>query len=477
MFAFGIAQLRKILYDTLVKKFVRKAVVPPSNLPVTARARHRPPGEFRGQCCNMGVSVMMKLCTRLLAVVGFLATAGTASAEGFALYEYSARGVALGGATVARKPDPSAVAYNPALITRLKGANVQAGISAITPSGYMSSEDPANGGTDTHLKASTWMVPNFYYTQQINDKFTFGIGEFSRFGLGFEYPHNWPGKNNVYQVELTTASVNPNIAWAVTDKLSLAVGLEVMYLNLDLKKKSPLPLPNAQVDANIQNADSVGYGGNLAAHYQFNEQWGAGLVYRSQIKQRAEGVNEMTVENVPSWIVNGSPLLSNMDKDHNAHGTVVLPDSLAGAVSWSPMPELSFELGAIWTRWSTFKNLSIHTDDVGVSRSKKYWDDAWRLNFGVEYDALDWLTLRAGFVYDQSPMTEAYEDYLIPTDGRYIYSAGLGFHWNAWTLDLAYAYIDAVGRKYSARPADGVLDSHAKSTRTDIFSLSVGYQF
>ncbi len=65
----------------------------------------------------------------------------------------------------------------------------------------------------------------------------------------------------------------------------------------------------------------------------------------------------------------------------------------------------------------------------------------------------------------------------MPTDGRNIYSGGLGFKIDQWTVDLAYAYIDAKNRSYTARPADDVLDSHTRNLKTHIFSASVGYEF
>lgn len=111
-----------------------------------------------------------------------------------------------------------------------------------------------------------------------------------------------------------------------------------------------------------------------------------------------------------------------------------------------------------------------------TSESKKDWKDTWRLNFGAEYQLLDWMAVRAGYIYDQSPMTEEYEDYLVPTDGRHIYSTGLGFTWEAWGLDLAYAYIDANGRSYEARPGSGVSKSKAYG-HSNLFSLSISYEF
>jgi long-chain fatty acid transport protein len=420
----------------------------------------------------------MRTLRVFLAVAGFvLASAAPVLAEGFALYEWSARGIALGGATVAREPDASTVAYNPALMTKLHGIHIQGGFSAITPDGRMQT---TSGGVtqSTTLKPATWVVPHLYYTQQLSDRWFVGVGEFSRFGLGFEYPHNWPGRQNVYQVKLNTASINPNVAWKATDNLSLAAGVEFVYVKLDLKKRTVLPNPAWEIDSDIQDAEDVSPGFNLAAHYQFNDQWAAGLSYRSQTKVRAWGdvdFNDVN-GNIPGPVYNAAV------KDGTAHAEVVFPDSVAGGVSFTPIPELSFEVGATWTRWSTFRSLRIHIPQTianpeGISESKKMWDDAWRLNAGVEWKALDWMTLRAGYIWDQSPMTEEYEDYLVPTDGRNMYSVGVGFQYDAWTLDLAYAYIDAKGRSYSSNTETHVLDSKAKSTRTDIVSMTLGYEF
>ena len=433
---------------------------------------------------------MFKFCARLLAVMVFLTTTGSAFAEGFALYEYSARGVALGGAMMARKADPSAVAYNPALLTQLKGAHVAGGASFISPRGKMDWEKADGESGSTSLKTNTWIIPHLYYTQQLSDDWYFGVGEFSRFGLGFEYPHGWPGRFNIYEVALQTASLNPNIAWKATEQLSLAAGIEIVYVTLDLKKrvKGPVlnpftgnPLGYNEVDANIQNADDVGVGFNVAGHYQFDDEWAAGLQYRSQVRVHAHGDAQFTNMGYygdPAGSGFSGAYYNAMFKDGTAHATVILPDSVSGGVAWTPREDLSIEVGAIWTRWSTFRGLNIHMPDpLPASNNPKHWRDTWRFNVGVEYDVLDWMTLRAGYVWDQSPMTEEYEDYLVPTDDRNIYSAGLGLRWDAWTVDMAYAYIHPRGRVYDSSSKTNVLDSKANASYTSIVSFTLGYEF
>lgn len=429
---------------------------------------------------NKGFISMLHARVWLMALVLLSASAGNALAEGFALYEYGARGVALGGAVMARKPDPSAVAYNPALITQLPGVNLMAGVTAVVPSGKMDWQDRDGSRGTTELRDSVWGIPHFYYTHQLSDSLFFGIGEFTRYGLGFEYPHDWPGRFNIYQVSLVSGSLNPNLAWKATDKLSIALGVELIYVSLDIKKRVMVNGNSAlEVDSNITNADAWGVGGNIALHYQFNDQWALGLQYRSQARVHAYGdveFTDVTMEKTLGPV--GKGLFEQNFHDGTAHSVVVLPDSMSGGLSYTPIPELSIEVGAIWTRWSTFRDLDIHLPDgMPVSRNPKRWKDVWRLNAGVEYQALDWLTLRAGYVFDQSPMPEKYEDYLVPTGNRNIYSFGVGFHGEAWNLDLAYAFIKPQDRGYKADDGRGTIRSRTRDTNTQLFSVSLSYAF
>lgn len=428
---------------------------------------------------------MIFFCSRFIcSIIWVFAFVGMACAEGFALYEYSARGVALGGAVVARKPDASAVAYNPALLARLPGTQIMAGLSTVTPMGKMETWDSDGNKENTGLRASTWAIPHMYFTHQINDKLTFGIGEFTRFGLGFEYPHNWPGRFNIYEVSLKSASINPNIAWAVTDELSLAAGGEIVYVNLDMKKRVDLSaltggLVGVEADSNIQDASDTGLGWDVAAHYQFNDQWAVGFLYRSQVRVHAKGNVEYTLMGDGKDIPGVRNYFNNQFRDGKAHATVILPDSYTGGVSFTPIPELSFEVAATYTRWSSFRGLNIHLPQpIGVSNNPKHWKDVWRIGAGVEYSPLDWLTLRAGYTFDESPMAGQYQDYLVPTNDRNIWSVGLGFTWNSWQADITYAFIDAKGRVYHASDETKVLRSRAHdSNSTHIVSFSLSYAF
>lgn len=417
---------------------------------------------------------MSKIRLFALACLMVMGTPTTLFAEGFALYEWGARSVGLGGATMARKPDASVLSSNPAAMTRLDGTHIQVGITGVIPHGEMDFTDgPSTGrgaGSSDKVKSKVWPVPSAYFTHQVNERLFLGIGEFSRFGLGFEYPGDWGGRYNIYDVSVVTASVNPNLAYKVTDKLSLAVGAEFMYVDITLKKKVPsagLGIPGPNFDIDFENStDNVEHAFNFALHYQFNDQWAAGAAYRTRLKHNIDG--KLRVD--PNL---GGPLV-----DQNFTATVYMPDSASFGVSYSPIPKLSVEVGAIWTHWSRFTDLDFQFDYLPKAYNKKYWDNTWRFNIGIEYALNDWIDLRAGYVWDECPVPEDREDYLIPTDNRHIWSVGAGFKLrNNWTIDTAYALVDPRERHYKTRAADGVYEGKTRESRSHILSLSVGYKF
>lgn len=404
-----------------------------------------------------------------------LACSGLASAEGFAVYEWGARSTALGGAVTARQPDPSAVAANPAAITMLKGKQLQLGFSLVMPKGNASFDDQDYGMDGEYkLRDEYWAMPSAYYTHELSDRITLGLGEYTRFGLGMDYPKHWPGRYSIHNVELQTFSVTPVMGIQVTDNLSVGLGFEAMYLDIMIKKAvdlSPLvpgsPPPSKATDAqSTLEGDSWGFGGSLSLHYTIDENWAVGLIYRSAVKQKVKG--EARFE-PPAWA--GSSVVSD------AHANVTLPESVTAGLAWTPNEQWSVEVGATWTRWSRFRYLNIHIDDLPDSYSKRHWKDAWRFSIGVEYYPVDWVALRAGFIWDQCPVTKANEDYLIPTAHRQIYSLGLGFHLEDWTIDLGYGLLNVNERHYASRPEDHIYKSSTHRSLSHIAAVSVTYKF
>ena len=421
---------------------------------------------------------------KALRVVGLwvalvLGMASSAMAEGFALTEWSARGLGLASGMVGRADDVSAIAYNAAGITQLPGVQVMGGMGLIAPMGTLSL-DTTYGKQETTTKPAVWAAPHAYASWQLNDSLWLGLGVFSRFGLGNSYDQNWTGRYNLYSVNLQTVSAVPTLAWKINDILSVSAGLEIMNVNLTTEQKLTSPVIAAlragDQDIEVQ-ASGWGVGGHFGLHARLNDEWSVGLAYKTQVTVNAYG--DAKHDGKPAG---KTPELTNCD----AHGTVQLPDSLALGVAYKPLDNLSFEVGAVWTRWSTYNSLNIYMDNGNQSISHKNWNDGWNFNASVEYKPLDWWSLRAGFWYETPVINEDHSDFMVPSNGRTALTLGTGVEWNDFTIDFAYCHMwinptnyddtDASGIRTPGL-ASGITGGNSKDTVANIYMLSFGYKF
>lgn len=421
---------------------------------------------------------------KALRVVGLwvalvLGVASSAMAEGFALTEWSARGLGLASGMVGRADDVSAIAYNAAGITQLPGVQVMGGMALVAPMGTLSL-DTDNGKQETTTKPAVWAAPHAYASWQLNDSLWLGLGVFSRFGLGNSYDQNWTGRYNLYSVNLQTVSAVPTLAWKINDILSVSAGLEIMNVNLTTEQKLTSPVIAAlragDQDIEVQ-ASGWGVGGHFGLHARLNDEWSVGLAYKTQVTVNAYGDAKHDGK-----LAGKTPELTNCD----AHGTVQLPDSLALGVAYKPLDNLSFEVGAVWTRWSTYNSLNIYMDNGNQSISHKNWQDGWNFNASVEYKPLDWWSLRAGFWYETPVINEDHSDFMVPSNGRTALTLGTGVEWNDFTIDFAYCHMwinptnyddtDASGIRTPGL-ASGITGGNSKDTVANIYMLSFGYKF
>lgn len=425
---------------------------------------------------------------KALRVVGLwvalvLGMASSAMAEGFALTEWSARGLGLASGMVGRADDVSAIAYNAAGITQLPGVQVMGGMGLIAPMGTLSL-DTAHGKQETTTKPAVWAAPHAYASWQLNDSLWLGLGVFSRFGLGNSYDQNWTGRYNLYSVNLQTISAVPTLAWKINDILSVSAGLEIMNINLTTEQKFPMPVlgmagnPAFDNDIEVQGS-GWGVGGHFGLHARLNDQWSVGLSYKTQVTANVYG------EAKYEGMLKQGGMKEFQDSD--AHGTVQLPDSLALGVAYKPLDNLSFEVGAVWTRWSTYNSLNIYMDNGSNSISHKNWQDGWNFNASVEYKPLDWWSLRAGFWYETPVVNEDHADFMVPTNGRTALTLGTGVEWNDFTVDFAYCHMWINPTSYDDTDSSGIKNIHglptgitggtSKDTVANIYMLSFGYKF
>ncbi|MGB4208667.1 MAG: outer membrane protein transport protein [Thermovirgaceae bacterium] len=165
------------------------------------------------------------------------------------------------------------------------GVLLSAGLAFIMPGETLTQV----GGDSDGMIDHTFIPPHFYYTRQLSDHRWFGVGLLTLFGLGTDFPPDWYGKYNSYYANIQSPSLNPNLAWKVNDRLSLSLGVEVLWFECGARRRVP---PSQQVPMGIDFrllSDDVGYGWNVGLHFKLDEATRIGLHYRSQFNLTISG--------------------------------------------------------------------------------------------------------------------------------------------------------------------------------------------
>ncbi len=409
---------------------------------------------------------MNKLSKYSVLVLPFVFAANTALGAGFGLYEFSARGNAMGGAVLAGEAEPASIALNPALITDLKGSQVQLGATLVTARARVTYD-----GQTTDPEHAFWVLPNFYYTQQINEDWYAGIGMFTRFGLSNEYDdRTWAGAKNIYEVGVTSLSVQPTVAYKVTDRLSASAGVEVMYFDFMEGKRQPLG-GSAYTDMKIEG-DSVGASPILALAYKANDKVNFGTSFRFRTKQALEGTVEYY--NPAAAALNG-----------DVTGDITLPAQLAMGVSYKPTDDLLVEFNWMNIFWSSFDSIDITFDKYSTppaeKSEKKEWKDTYRIGLGAEYTLTSSLKVRGSYIFDKSPVNNDYMDVLVPVNDRHLFGTGLGWKvTDRYTIDLSYTYLLGTslgGHTDQNAVAEANKQVSYKNGSSHLAGLSVKYTF
>lgn len=410
----------------------------------------------------------MNLKNKVL-TLGILCALGlpqAAGAEGFAINEWSAEGVAMGGARMFAEGDAANVAYNPASITKVDGEAFKVSATYLSPHGDYDLYDGNDVIESGHNRVHFGFAPGTYYVKKLNDKDWFGIGAFSRFAMVSEFERNSQVSTNAFVSRLDGVSVTPTFAHKFDDKWSAAVGAEINYVRLTMEKNIAYdPTNEMGVGPTHTKGESYALGWNAAANYAFDDKNEIGIVYRSRIKHSMEA---------DFHAYNGPVTLSG-----DAYGEVTLPESWHIGYSHKFNDKTRVELNAVRTGWDTYDALNI-TTPMGVSASPKNWEDGWRYAIGVEHKLSDKYTLMAGFAYDESSIPYNGGDFMVPTGNRKTYSIGARYNDKDQTLAIALGWMDVGDLSFkfrdSADPTGDKLGRHAHTHDSFTKIIGISYQ-
>ena len=364
-----------------------------------------------------------------------------AFASGFGLYEMSASSHALGGAVVGRAVDASANYFNPATLNDIEDVTVSAGFVTEHPRARMR----VNGFSGSSaMNPGLFWLPHLQAAVPLPAGFAFGFGAYVECGLGSEYDRNWPLVNSSQQTTVESITLNPNVAYAITDRWSVGAGLRFFYFDFE-QYSEPMPgLVYHRLKGDNRLRD---WGWHVGTRYRLLDNLAVGLVYKSTINVNVDGKSQVDgAQN--RWV--------------DAQTDIDMPESITGGFNWDITDDWHFGSAFTWTKWSNFSQLNFKLGQT-ITPVNLNWVDTYRMSVAPSWDfAEDW-TWMASYAYE-TDCTGDQDSTMLPCADRHMITTGLSWTcWRGLELALSYGIIIMDARPSQASAVDGALTTYCAS--------------
>lgn len=310
-------------------------------------------------------------------VLGGLAFASFPTlAGGLYLSQIGTDDVGLSAAGVAaRAQDPSVMYMNPAGIARLEGRNATVAGEGIYGDANYELDNSALG--DTGNTIGFLPSASMFYSQQLNDKWSVGVGLYGMFGLGLDFG-NWasnnpiPGSDVVESALLQALTLQSTVSYRVNDKLSFGAALGINYGIFEIER-------------NGQDSDDsdVALNYRVGALYELNEGTRFGLGYTSKTSYDFDVDTPVLGQSLDLSATANAPQNVMFSAFHELND------------SWAIMGNLG------WQDWSKYSNADISVAGIDTPRNDRL-QDTYSVAFGVQHQYSDRLTLNSGIGYETS---------------------------------------------------------------------------
>ncbi|MEI6562911.1 MAG: outer membrane protein transport protein [bacterium] len=431
----------------------------------------------------MSDSKISKMWVGIALLAGSLVTVPSGWANGFRNPPEGSWALGRVGGKIAQVDDASAISHNPANLTSLDKGQAQVSMTVLntgadysSPMGSASTEDP-------------WkFLPNLFVATPLDHgNYAAGIGVTTPFGQSTVWDKDSLFRYSApYFAEMKVININPTVAAKLNDQLSVGVGLDVFWSSLDLKQRIPwsmltgVAMPDGQVHL---SGTGQGVGGNAAVTYRPAKGHAIALTYRSPVKVDYSG--DCDLEGFPM----GAQALG-LSPSSDFDTTIEFPSIVGLGYGIQLTDTVRVEADVEWIQFSSYDTLSLNAannnlllnangppsaNPMAPASVRQNWKDTWTFGMGADWKVAEAMTLRAGYIYLQSPVPEETLAPTLPDASRHVFSLGAGYRHQQHSLDLAYAY-SMIGDRNVASDQNPAFNGTYELT-SHLMSLSYGYSF
>jgi long-chain fatty acid transport protein len=415
---------------------------------------------------------------RLLLIL--LLTHGVSSAaETLSVVPDSAQALATAGGRFANLDDASAVRVSPANIAGMKEAQFL--INAAVWNGDIRFD--SSSGSSVKMSES-WIFPGSLYAVVpiIPGKLAFGIGASTPFGMATKFPKDMDPALKyqlAYESRLLAIDITPALAFKVTENLSIAAGLDIIYSELTIRRAYPWALwsgPGTPDGELSLQGSGWGVGAYMGANWTIAKGHRIAVVGRLPVKVNYSG--ELEAKGMPA----GAPALAA------AGGTptssfktdMTFPGSIAVGYGIDVTDRLTLGFDFQWSKNSSHDDIPINVDNnqallAGNNAALLGWKSSIDLGTGITYALDEHWKLRCGYLFSENSQTAANYTPSVAVNDRHVFGVGVGWRGQRQSVDLAYAYVYNPTRTISGN-ATPVFDGRYKH-QWHVLSLSLTHRF
>lgn len=373
--------------------------------------------------------------------------------------------------------NPTSAYVNPATLSYLRGTQFSIGTTVSLPN-FRFAEDPGTGSS-TKMQTQVLFPPNLCLTHTFSSGLGFGISATIPYSSKTDWGLEWVGRNVIASSELRGVVVTPMVSFQASRSVSIGMGLNITSFRFARTSRVALAggtMVPAEGTERMQGDASMAYGVQVGMMVVPDEIFSFGFVYKSRTAVTVED-GEVLYE----WPVNSAPSTGS------AAGTfatsLTLPDRIHAGVTFRPVSPLVLTGELEYVRWSSIGKQIITVSNSPITSeivAQQDWKDVLAAHAGVELDFGDF-ALRAGFLVDRSPISDAQLRPSVPDADQTAYTAGIGYAiGEGLDLDVALQFVEYSDRTVSNsalmsaanRPLNGTYQMSAT-----IVGLNVSYSW
>lgn len=346
------------------------------------------------------------------------------AAETLSLIPDSAEALGIAGGRFANLQDATTARVAPASMIGIEQATLQFN------TGLWRSDIGLESATGVSLHNNDpWVYPASLYAvlPLLGGDLALGLGLSTPYGLGSQYSKNSPLRYQVpYESSLITYSITPSIAYRVSENVSVGLGLDFMYGDLQINQLFPiLPGFDGELRFDAQGWGGSGFGSIL---WKLTPRQRLSLVGRLPLRLEMEGDLQVRA---------AGTTVTDFESD------MTFPGSLALGYGIDLTDRLTLGFDFKWSANNSHDDIPLNVKNVALPQTTipLNWKNSIDLGMGATYKLSPSWLVRAGYLFSENSMPDSTYIPSIPAYDRHIFSLGLGWRGKSNRVDATYGFI------------------------------------